>query len=65
MGGKCLVLLFGNNKDKTAVQMRIWSEITSCIAALGFFIAFVMLIFSFNSYADKATKAKQQPSTLD
>ena len=58
MGGKCLVLLFGKNKDSTSVQMHIWSEITSCIAAIGFFVAFLMLIFSFNSYADKANKAK-------
>lgn len=47
MGGKCLVFFFDNEKNDL---FEVWIQLSSCVAALGFFLAGIFLISIFKSY---------------
>jgi 16S rRNA C1402 N4-methylase RsmH len=53
MGGKCIVYFF-DEKNKND-QLQMWVQLSSCVASIGFFLAFVLLITIFKRYTEAMT----------
>ena len=62
MGGKCLVFFFVDTK-KDNEQIELWVQLSSCVAAVGFFLAFILLITIFKGYADGVTEEKTRTAS--
>jgi hypothetical protein len=53
MGGKCIVYFFDEKNRNESLEK--WVQISSCIAAIGFFLAFVILTSIFKGYTESMT----------